>query len=375
MVAYIYLLQEREFLNKDEHVYKIGKTTQSNLKRVSQYPNGSILKLQYECIDCTKIERELIKLFKKKYKLRKDIGYEYFEGDSFEMSCDISTIIQREYRDHRNEEIQENSQNNNEPYKCLECSKIFTRKFNLQRHMEIVHTVVHEKQVVGVSENRCHKCDKTFSRSWCLIRHTEKCTGKKDRYQCEHCSIRFTHEKSRFHHYKICKVKNKESSQNQNSNININTQNNNIIIIYNKDEHTKFKTDHLTIDGLEKILQFATPIVDSRTIAEYTKQVFSNPENRCIRNKNLQSSNSEIHTGHNKWSLELDKFIYPKLITDIVQSMSEYLNTIKDTIENDVFDKLIQFIGCIKTCEVKNEYNTFMKSLKLIVYENTKSVK
>jgi hypothetical protein len=106
MSPYIYLLQEREFVNKDEHVYKIGKTTQSNLKRISQYPNGSILKIQYECIDCTKIERELIKLFTKKYKLRKDIGYEYFEGDSFEMSCDISRIIQDECRDYKNKEVQ-----------------------------------------------------------------------------------------------------------------------------------------------------------------------------------------------------------------------------------------------------------------------------
>jgi hypothetical protein len=144
-------------------------------------------------------------------------------------------------------------------------------------------------------------------------------------------------------------------------------------IIYNKDDHTKFKTDHLTINGLEKILQFATPNVDSRTFSEYSKQLFSNPENRCIRNKNLQSSNSEIHTGHNKWSLELDKFIYPKLMNDIVQSMSEYLHTIKDTIENDIFNKLIQFIGYINTGEVKKEYNTLMKSLKLIVYENTKT--
>ena len=35
---YVYLLQEREFVVRNEHVYKIGRTTQLNFARLNQYP-------------------------------------------------------------------------------------------------------------------------------------------------------------------------------------------------------------------------------------------------------------------------------------------------------------------------------------------------
>ena len=89
----IYLIQEREFINSDENVYKIGKTKQENLKRFKQYPKGSKLILQQICDDCDILEKELISDFKNKYIHRKDIGNEYFEGDYKEMLKDIHNKI------------------------------------------------------------------------------------------------------------------------------------------------------------------------------------------------------------------------------------------------------------------------------------------
>lgn len=71
MTEYIYLLQEREFIKTNENIYKIGKSKQSNLKRILNYPNGTILICQHMCNDCNKLEKELIKLFIKKYELQK----------------------------------------------------------------------------------------------------------------------------------------------------------------------------------------------------------------------------------------------------------------------------------------------------------------
>ena len=42
---HIYLLQAGEFVDKKETIYKIGKTTQDNLKRFASYPPRSILLL------------------------------------------------------------------------------------------------------------------------------------------------------------------------------------------------------------------------------------------------------------------------------------------------------------------------------------------
>ena len=107
---YIYLLQEREFIRMNEPIYKIGKTTQDNHSRFFQYPKGSILLLQIICNDCSNNEKEIKKLFKNKYKQRKDYGIEYFEGDYNIMIKDIFNIIPEEKKNDKKECKQTNKQ-------------------------------------------------------------------------------------------------------------------------------------------------------------------------------------------------------------------------------------------------------------------------
>ena len=40
---FIYIIKIREFVNNNQNIYKIGRTTQDNLKRFNNYPKGSIL--------------------------------------------------------------------------------------------------------------------------------------------------------------------------------------------------------------------------------------------------------------------------------------------------------------------------------------------
>ena len=56
-VEYIYLLQTENSIRNIENVYKIGKTHRTNLKRFSEYPNGSILLFQNSCINCDNMEK------------------------------------------------------------------------------------------------------------------------------------------------------------------------------------------------------------------------------------------------------------------------------------------------------------------------------
>ncbi len=97
---YIYLLQEREFINSKEPIYKIGRSTQEHTKRFGQYPKGSQLLLQIICVDCKTSEKILIGSFKKKYKHKKEIGNEYFEGDYKLMMDDIYTYVKVSLIDH-----------------------------------------------------------------------------------------------------------------------------------------------------------------------------------------------------------------------------------------------------------------------------------
>ena len=93
---YVYLLQEREFINSGQSVYKIGRTKQLNDKRFKQYPKNSMLLLQTICNNCTICENQIMNTFKQKYIHRVDIGSEYFEGDFKEMQRDIFNIVMNE---------------------------------------------------------------------------------------------------------------------------------------------------------------------------------------------------------------------------------------------------------------------------------------
>lgn len=290
-------------------------------------------------------------------------------------------------------------------FECQKCSEKFTRKFNLLRHIERVHDKSDEivKQQNNhytqqnnhymqqnnhydkipphsASEKECPSCKKTFAANWRLVRHIEKCKGDKRRFECENCLKQFTHERSRFNHYKICAVKkapqtiiNNTTNINAETYIENQTTNNNVIIIYGKQPFTR---DHLTKEDLQKIVQH----IDSRAMTEYSKQIFSNKENRCVKKTNVKLNHSQIYTGDNKWEIELDSVIYPKLASDMASDMYEYLHTKRNQLRKEVFEKITNFVdymadkGYVNTEEserkkiIQAEYKTFVNGLKLIVY-------
>lgn len=90
---YVYILREREFIKTGENIYKIGKTKKDYLARFTKYPKGSNLLLFMPCINCDQLETVIINLFIDKYKQRKDIGKEYFEGDFKKMARDICKLV------------------------------------------------------------------------------------------------------------------------------------------------------------------------------------------------------------------------------------------------------------------------------------------
>lgn len=96
-INYLYLIRLREFVKTNEYIYKIGRTKQIEMKRINQYPKGSELIIFRKCINCIKIEIELIKQFKIKYKHCQKYGNEYFEGNELDMINDINKIIDIEH--------------------------------------------------------------------------------------------------------------------------------------------------------------------------------------------------------------------------------------------------------------------------------------
>jgi hypothetical protein len=81
---HIYIIHEREFVNTGQPIYKIGKTTKS-IKRLSQYPKDSKLKLLLAVENCHESEKLLIVKFDEMFVNKPEIGREYYEGELKEM--------------------------------------------------------------------------------------------------------------------------------------------------------------------------------------------------------------------------------------------------------------------------------------------------
>jgi len=96
--GYIYLIREREFLLRNEHVYKHGKTCLSEanlaLPRLNKYKKGSELLFirQVPCHTVHIIESNITQRFKTVFEKHND-GYEYFIGDPFVMINEINNIV------------------------------------------------------------------------------------------------------------------------------------------------------------------------------------------------------------------------------------------------------------------------------------------
>ncbi len=184
-MQYVYLLREREFIDKDEPVYTIGRSKQPNFDRFKQYPKGSDLLLQSACNDCKSVEDEIKKIFKKKYVQRRDIGIEYFEGDINEMIIDIPLIINKGNFNtiKNNTNKNQNNSTSNKIHKCKKCNKNFSNGYNLRRHQYICGTGGSKTN----KQNRfkCSYCGNLFSRKDALTSHINMGRCKKYKVQAK----------------------------------------------------------------------------------------------------------------------------------------------------------------------------------------------
>lgn len=95
MSEYIYIVQEREFVNNKKPIYKIGGTTQVNGLKISNRIERVKLLMQIVCTDSRLIEKKIIKVFRDKYIWKKKLGRKYFKGDPNTMMSDIYNIVQK----------------------------------------------------------------------------------------------------------------------------------------------------------------------------------------------------------------------------------------------------------------------------------------
>jgi hypothetical protein len=179
MNGIIYLIQPAELTGTNR--YKIGCSSNSSLKRLKSYREGS----QYICIsECKEpfiLERKIKKIFNDKFKLT--AGYEFFEGCLYDMKKVFLETILSHINEYENIQVQqckepkkEDVKNSNKMFfTCKDCIKSFTSKYSLERHCNSC------KKIPFITEFKCNYCLKSYSSNWSLQRHEGACKSKDDR--------------------------------------------------------------------------------------------------------------------------------------------------------------------------------------------------
>lgn len=99
-LEFIYILHEREFINSNQPIYKIGMSNDAKIRadslpsRSGGYPKHSRYLYLHDVgvSNSRTIETIIKKVLAEKFKLRADIGSEYFEGDKYKIIECVSKI-------------------------------------------------------------------------------------------------------------------------------------------------------------------------------------------------------------------------------------------------------------------------------------------
>ena len=88
----LYLLRKYEFVVTKQEIYKFGRSNKI-LKRIEDYPNGSIVHLLISCNDSTLHEKKILKIFREKYENKLYHGSESFLGSLDSMKETIINYV------------------------------------------------------------------------------------------------------------------------------------------------------------------------------------------------------------------------------------------------------------------------------------------
>ena len=315
-----------------------------------------------------------------------------------------------------------------EQCKCVHCDYKSNRPYNLTRHTVTKHghkndNICHKNDNLGHKNDNlghkndnlaacdtlsCDKCTKMFKKKWFLDRHIISCSTKIDARTCEYCSKQFSHRVAKYRHSKICKVRIEDELQvlvptptenavtvvNNNVNIqnisgniqNVQNQTNNTVInlvVYNSNpnEAMQFNHNHIDPKKLKKFLIAGDNVQPERltsVVREWTQQLLSNNDNKCVKKTNIRSAHSSVHVGNNNWETRLDKEVYPHLMNNIANDFSDFFN---DNYRNNMYKALEAFIEYMASdgyCStdsdkvIENSFKTLVKELKLRTFDLTK---
>ena len=244
----VYIMHIREFINSNQDIYKIGRTSQERTKRADSYPKGSYLLYHTRVKDSCDIENQIMACFKETFIHRREFGSEYFEGDYEEMRDAIYDIVKIDERKRKEkvveiddadaevadvdadavevevdevevdadavevelsvedaevDEIQKTKKTTpSRPFRittnktCLKCDRIFTTIANLKIHMNRRISCIFEPDSIPNKNYKfkCHRCKQTYQTRQNLNSHLSRKTPCKVQFDSDRIKLNLLFE-------------------------------------------------------------------------------------------------------------------------------------------------------------------------------------
>ncbi len=255
---------------------------------------------------------------------------------------------------------------------CPKCLYTTNRKYNLDRHIEMVHktskNLVHERtpqlhertpqlherapqlhertppmdfcskensEKLELAENTCKDCLKQFSSARKLRLHKDHCKKEKLDHICDVCSKRYASMSSLSNHKHRCKgsvlatnaspaenavntcsTQNIETqnivTNNTNCNNNITNNNNNTVnvMLFPKDgdQNFDFAIEHIQDAIMKKFITQSKPEVGFEMFMD---MLMEHPANKIVHKTNPNTKYSKIHVGDGKYEFATDTKVMP----------------------------------------------------------------
>ena len=187
--SYMYLLKEREFVNSGEDVVKTG-FSEAFSKRMLAYPKGSIVLATLRVSHGRSTERMVLAALRSRFKSRRDIGAEYFEGPLREIVSVFHETCNADVSDVVTTQMMPATEKDTVPatYECKRCGYTSVKRTDLLRHLDNKTTCPPTSTDAPISAMRdellamrdksttCPKCGKFYPLRTNMLRHAKTCT-------------------------------------------------------------------------------------------------------------------------------------------------------------------------------------------------------
>lgn len=315
-------------------------------------------------------------------------------------------------------------------YNCTQCDYTSKRKYNLERHINTMHTCSKQLECInvdticintdttcinvdtnditidtndinvdtqGTHRIKCPDCYKTFKCGRNLQLHIPKCSKRTFRFQCRECMQILGSSSALCHHRRFCKGKSSDNenitkdcnivtqatAQEQPSHIsnttnhiqahavqNANTINNhNTYILGFPDEcdpDFKYVKDHINHPQLEKYWKGRRPEIGFRM---YANAILERRENRNIYKSNPNTKYCKV-LRDDQWEMELDKDAMPIVTNQLSIAALEDVHQYREKIKRTRIDvaTILRYLEDINTENDENDnYKDAEDRIRLII--------